>query len=425
MQLYLFLLVVVSLSCGSLPPTDVPLWRATTATAAMVIAWSLLCLVAARLSARQVRADAIDPLLAAMALEKQLAAFRWLGLGVIVLCLSGFGLARGLDALPLFADSMLLQSLVLLAPGLVMMAATWSAEHHYGVMLGYTDAGSLNHLRWLWGAFRANAAWLIVPVLLLLGLSDAISLLPIERDAAGWLTAMTVIAFVPFVLPWMVRHLFKTTRLSGASEPWVAQLMAAVGLSRTPTARWETGGRTFNAMVVGFVAPLRTLILSDRLLDELPRAQIAMVVLHEAAHLRRRHVPIRMLAVLPAWGAAAIVSRVWEGSDWAMLAGSAVGILLTILMLRIVAYRTEHDADVQACRLAARVASRVEAVPPTYEQACDALAAALLRITFDQPSSQRGTWLHPGVAERIDWMRRQRKPPMASNAKAGTIANPA
>ena len=62
-------------------------------------------------------------------------------------------------------------------------------------------------------------------------------------------------------------------------------------------------------MVAGFVPPLRTLFLSDRILDELPSKHIAMVVLHEAAHLQRYHVPIRMIAVLPAWGVGALATR--------------------------------------------------------------------------------------------------------------------
>lgn len=425
MHLYLFLLVVVSLSCGSLPAEEVPLLRAAAATAGMVIAWGLLCHIGARLCARQVRLQAMDPLLGAEILEKQLAAFRWLGLAVVVLCLGGFGLARGLDSIPYVGSSIFLQSLILLSPGLAITALTWSAEHRYGVLLGYVDAGSIHHVQSLWQSFRGNIAWLVMPVWLLMGLSDAISLLPVSRDVAGWITVGMLLLIVPLGLPWMIRHLFKTSRLDEPAERWIAQLIDAAGLGRTRAVRWDTERRAFNAMVVGFVPPLRTLLVSDRLLDELPRSQIAMVVLHEAAHLKRRHVPIRMLAILPAWGVGAAVSRLAGEHDWAMIGGSAVGILLTLVILRMVAYRTEYDADVQACRMAARIAPHVDHVPPTYEKACEALSSALMRVTFDQPSCRKPTWLHPGVADRIDCMRRHRMPPATSSSSAGTVANPA
>jgi len=256
-------------------------------------------------------------------------------------------------------------------------------------------------------------------------LSDLISLLPLDETTAGIVTAVTILLFVPLGLPWLVRHLFKTKQLDVATENWVREVMDFVGLRRTRAVRWDTDGKSFDALVAGFVPPLRTLLVSDRLIDELPREQVAMVVLHEASHLRRRHVPLRMLSVLPAWGAGALLSRMAGDQTWAMAAGSAVGILLTMIILRLVAYRTEHDADVQACHMAAKIGGQIPDVPATYDQAADALSAALMRVTFDQPESRKPTWLHPGVAERVDWMRRHRAVPSTNNTTAGTIANPA
>lgn len=424
-HLYFFLVVIVSLSCASLPPAEASLQRAALASAAMVSAWILLAHVSARVCALQVRKERLDPIIGAQIIEKQLEVFRWLGLGVVVLCLAGFGLARSFDGIPYLADSMFLQAIVLLAPGLLITIGTWSAEHCYGVMLQYTSRGLRNHVRSLWQMFRGGVAWLVVPVMILLGMSDLIGILPITETAAGWVTGVTLLLFVPLGLPWLIRHLFKTTSLDDSIETWVRELMTAVGLRRTRAVRWDTGRNAFNAMVAGFVPPLRTLLVSDRLVDELPRDQVAMVVLHEAAHLRRRHVPLRMLSVLPAWGAGALVTRMAGEQSWAMIAGSVVGILMTMLILRVVAYRTEYDADVQACRMAAQISGDVDYVPATYEQAADSLSAALMRVTFDQPAGRKATWLHPGVADRVDWMRRHREAPSTSNATAGTIANPA
>lgn len=425
MHLYLFLIVIVSLSCGSLPPADIDPLRAAGASALMVLAWVLLMHVGARICANQVRREKIDPIIGADILETQLAAFRWLGLAVVVLCLGGFGLARSLGSVPILQHSMLLQATILLMPAVVILTGTWSAEHRYGVLLNYTEKGLGNHLRTVWQLFRSGVAWLIAPLLILLGISDLVALLPISQTTAGWMTAAIILLFVPLGLPWLIRHLFKTGPLSAPDESWVRGLMTAAGLRRTRAVRWETGGRSFNAMVAGFVPPLRTLLVSDRLLDELPREQIAMVILHEAAHLRRRHVPIRMLALLPAWGIGSAVTRLAGEQSWAMVAGSIVGIGMTMLILRIVAYRTEYDADVQACRMAVEISESVDQVPTTYEQASEVLSAALVRVTFDQPAARKATWLHPGVADRVDWMRCQRKTPSSKTTMAGTMANPA
>lgn len=411
MQLYFFLLVIVSLSCGSLPgyegTVEAEVYQPALATICMTLAWMVLSHVAARVCAIQVKRERLAPLQGAQLMEKQLSIFRWLGLGVVVLCLAGFGLARQLDTLPWLANSMFLQAIILLVPGLAITVGTWSAEHMYGVLVGYTDRSLQNYVRSLWQIFRSNIAWLIVPVLILLGLSDLIGAMPLTEATAGVISAVVILLFVPLGLPWLVRHLFKTSRLDADTDRWVGQLMDAAGLRRTRSVRWETEGRSFNALVAGFVPPLRTLLISDRLIDELPREQIAMVVLHEAAHLRRKHVPLRMISVLPAWGLGALVSYTLGEQSWSMAAGSIVGIVATMAILRWVAYRTEFDADVQACRMAAKIAGQVSDVPAGYRQAADALSAALMRVTFDQPENRRSTWLHPSVAQRIDHMRCQ------------------
>ena len=101
-------------------------------------------------------------------------------------------------------------------------------------------------------------------------------------------------------------------------------------------------------------AKVRTLVLVH-ITEQIERPGIRERVLHEAAHLRRRHVPIRMLSILPACGAGALVTKALGEQPWSVAAGSVVGILMTMLILRIVAYRTEFDADVQACRLAVTI----------------------------------------------------------------------
>jgi Zn-dependent protease with chaperone function len=201
-------------------------------------------------------------------------------------------------------------------------------------------------------------------------------------------------------------------------------LIQAAGLGSTPAFRWDTSGRTFNAMVAGFVPPLRTLLISDRLLDQLPREQIAMVVLHEAAHLRRRHVPLRLLSTLPAWATGMLVTRLASGQSWAVAAGSLVGIAMTIWILRVVAFRTEYDADRVACRLAAEISPQVDHVPASVERAAEMLSAALLRITWDEPAARKATWLHPGVDDRVAALA-LRTTPTSKTTIAGTIANPA
>ncbi len=405
MPMYFFLLLVVSLGCGSLPPTDQPLGKILIATVGMVTAWSLLCHIAARITSNHVLAGECTSLAGARVLEKQLEVLRWMGLGISVLCLAGFGLGRCLDSLSYVGDSMLLQSLVLLAPATIITCATWSAEHHYGVRMRYTGAGIAGYGRAMLSGWRGGATWLVTPVLVLIAIADGVSRLPLSDSTKNLVMVGVILAGVVAGLPWIVRYLFKQRTLAAADAVWLTELLRAAGVGRTRVICWDTGSRQYNAMVVGFVPPLRTLLISDRLLDDMPRDELAMVVLHEAAHLRRRHVPLRMLSVLPAWLAAAVLSSVCGDAAWATALGTVGGILLTTLILKSVAHRTEYDADLQACRMAESIANRVPDVPSTPWAAAETLSRALARVTADHPAAAAPTWLHPGVDQRCDFLR--------------------
>ncbi len=432
MQLLYFLVVIVSLSCGSIPSPaghfvdDYGLLGPIVATVMMAAFWGGLCHFGALMIARQVVTEQLEPMTGARWLEKQLEVLRWLSLPVIVICLVGFGLAEVINETPILEHSMALQAIILLAPGLAMTFASWSAEQAYGVRLNYADGGASNHIRSLWTSFRSGLAWLAAPVVMLLAVSDLISLLPVSETMASALTVLVLISFVVIGMPILIRKLFKTTPIDCVTmHDWISDLLRLAHVNGTKPVRWDTGQRAFNAMVAGFVPRFRSLLLSDRLLDELSREQIAMVVLHEAAHVRRRHVPLRMVAILPAWVAAILVTQIAGDVAWGLALGSAAGILLTMLILRIVAYRCEFDADVQACKIAAEISAEIDDVPRSYEAACECLSNALMRVTFDHPAARKATWLHPGVAERVDMMRRHRSEPTNNNTIAGTIPNPA
>ncbi|MEM9645672.1 MAG: M48 family metalloprotease [Planctomycetota bacterium] len=430
MSLFLFLVVIVSLSCGTLPPMEIPPTRPIVATMMLLTAWTMLCHIGVRMIAKQAIAGNMQPIAAVACVERQLHLFRWLGLPLIVLCLGGFGLARVLDGLPWISDTMAVRSVILLVPGLVVTIATWSAENYYGMLVGYAPRSLRAHLRAVLGMFRVGIAWLVIPVLAVMLVADLVGWLSLRWEFASWLMPIVVIIALPAFLPWLVRRIFKTEAVDAEHHGWIQEILDAMSVGHLRLARWNTDGKTYNAMVAGFVRPFRTLLLSDRLLDELPPDQLAMVVLHEVAHVKRKHVPIRMAMILPAWALGALFSFLANQHSLATALGTLAGIIGTIVGLRLVSYRTEFDADVQACLTAERLQitrpdlARRLGLPESAHAATRSLAAALETVTKDHEASRRPTWLHPGLSDRVDWLRKKISPPH-SKAIAGNIAKPA
>ena len=404
MHLYYFLAVVISLLCGSIPAGEVDALRAVVASLGMVLAWVLLSHVSARVVSNQVLRGEIRADVGMRWLDKQLDAFRWIGLGVVLLCLAGFGLAGSAQTWPIVGSSTMLQSAILLTPVTIILMGTWSAENRYGVRLGYSKPGIGIHIRSVWVSFRSGLSWLAVPVLVLMGINDLLSMLPLGETSSAWLSTIGVLSITVLVVPTMIRRLFMTEPFEEPIHSWIHQLISEAGLAGTKAIRWNTDNQNFNAMVAGFIPRIRTMLITDRLINELPRQQVAMVILHEIAHLRRKHVPIRMLSLIPVWAGAIGMTRMAGDAIWAVPLGTGMGIALTLVMLRFVAYRTEHDADVVACQIATSLDGRIEDVPSTYQSASECLSTALMTVTREQPSARKATWLHPSVAQRIEWL---------------------
>ena len=56
---------------------------------------------------------------------------------------------------------------------------------------------------------------------------------------------------------------------------------------------WRTAGSLVNAAVVGFLGRGRYVLLTDSLLRHFTTREIQAVLLHEAGHVRRWHLPLR------------------------------------------------------------------------------------------------------------------------------------
>jgi len=167
-----------------------------------------------------------------------------------------------------------------------------------------------------------------------------------------------------------------------------------------------------NAAVIGFSRYLRYLLITDVLLARLTREQIAAVVRHEMAHLRRWHLPLRLaVLLLPlTWWlaiqtAAPDISTTLAGAFASLHVpanfAAAFGLPLGMLAYAVVAVGwysrlLEHDADLDACL---NSDGRFDALGIID------LSSALLSICGRGPEGRFRQWLHPPVSQRVEFLR--------------------
>lgn len=433
LTLYFFLLVIISLMCGSAPAAGDVSIRSVYASIAMVSGWVVLAHVAGRWMARQVLRGELHFGDAADYLRMQMETFRWFALPITLICHYGFSLSAYMRIQPVLESSMFLQAIVLLMPGMTLLAATWSAEYYFAATVGTHPNGIHNYVKSISRMFRSGPAWLIVPTLVVMAIGDLFQLSGnevadpssvIDSEHGVWLAvvialaAMIVAMLVPYLVRWMVKKQPMDPEQLIETQAWLRRCgISTHRFFGMQIARWDTGARMLNAMVAGFVRPGRLLLMSDRLLDELPRGQRLMVVMHELAHVKRWHVPLRMVAILPAWfvsslGSEWLIQTAWFDETIGGAIGAVFGLVTTVVTLGTVSHFCELDADATACRLAMRACRRGDEsdtdpeIEITEAMAAGLMADALVRVTADHPASRKMSWLHPSLATRVGRLRR-------------------
>ncbi|HBE69943.1 MAG TPA: hypothetical protein DDW52_17495, partial [Planctomycetaceae bacterium] len=201
----------------------------------------------------------------------------------------------------------------------------------------------------------------LLPVVSACLLSDTLSLFDV--DASSTLGAIAVAAsslalFVIFLPILLAKQVGATPIQNPSDAKRLEDLIARVGLRRTRLLETRRDGH--GAAAVGFMPGVRQLWLSRLALERLSEAEVDMVLLHEAAHLRRGHCYIRLTPILAA--AAIMLVGVWIASQFGpdtMLTGHNTGntvrvftIIATFGLLLAglswVSHRCEYDADRRA-----------------------------------------------------------------------------
>jgi Zn-dependent protease with chaperone function len=405
MQLSLFLMILLSLSSGTIRSNDFDNGFSLLASLLAVACVASMIHWFGNQAILAIEANQAGPAEAAKRLERRLGLCRWIALATIVFCLHFLGLGSEIVHSTFLKHSLALQSLLLLLPGTFLFLFMVFTAERFEWKSNRWEVSDKNRFVHIMSKFRFILGTSLFPILLLLGFIDVIAILPLDPTYAGTLTIGLVLIFIALILPWIAGRFIDTKPLSEGDSKWISDITRAAGLGNIDIAIWNTNKKSINALVIGFVSPFRKLLVSDQLISQLPRKQVAMVVLHEAAHLKRKHLPIRMASIVPIWGIAALISPWFEQTEWFSAIGSVLCISLTLLTLRWVAHHTEHDADLEACRLAASMATSVADIPADQDEAGRQLCKALLAVTTERSSAKRSSWMHPGVLARIQTMR--------------------
>ena len=230
-------------------------------------------------------------------------------------------------------DWVMLDELVFLLPTLGTVIFTWWAYYpidrrlREATLMRRLDEGKAVYPIWSREQFvlaqlRHQMALLLVPLVLIfawietvvrLGKADWLDL-PLSAEMGLTLGgAAVVFIFTPLI----IRHVWDTVPLpAGDIRDRLVRMCRLHGVRVRELLLWRTYGGMINAAVMGLVAPLRFILLSDALLEQVPRDEVEAVMAHELAHVRKHHMFWLLAAAGGTLGLIEMVARAVIDPAW-------------------------------------------------------------------------------------------------------------
>ncbi|MEX0775005.1 MAG: M48 family metallopeptidase [Phycisphaeraceae bacterium] len=253
-------------------------------------------------------------------------AYRLLAAGLYLTILATGGLVMLRQTLGM-QRWILVDELLVMAPTLALVAWSWLAYFPIDRRLRQTsvlsrlDAGlpvhpvlSLRQYTVL--QLRHQVALLGAPLLVLMIWHEVVRLYVPDRAVGMGLTAQNLMllggsAVVFLLAPVMLRHIWDTAPLPpGDLRERLMEMCRHYKIGVRELLLWRTFGGMINAAVMGLVAPLRYILLTDGLLETMPARQVEAVMAHELAHIRKRHMAWLIVAALACFQ---VLSLFWHG----------------------------------------------------------------------------------------------------------------
>ncbi len=203
-------------------------------------------------------------------------------------------------------DFILLDEAAVIAVPLGMIVFAWWA--HYPIDRRLRESATIRHLdqgtpfaeiwtrpQYVLSNIRHQVTLILLPLLALMGWSEIVTSYTPEswsqngRDPQPWLMLAGSLA-VFLLAPLMIRYIWDTAPLPpGQLRDHLTAMCRKHRVGVRELLLWRTFGGMVNGAVMGLIAPLRYILLTDALLEQMPQQEVEAVMAHELAHIKKHH----------------------------------------------------------------------------------------------------------------------------------------
>jgi STE24 endopeptidase len=279
------------------------------------------------------------------------------------------GLGEVLEGWPHLDRVALAARVLALLPGVAAMLAYWLAIYPLEravrlrmqadtIISGGRALPAWTRRQFLDFQLRQNLLLVLVPVLLLMLIEELLADLlgPSHEMLVNYLMLAAMLG-VLVAAPVLIVRIWRTRSLpEGPLRSRLTLLCRAMGLTYRDIRLWQTDGVVVNAGVMGVLRPVRYVLLSDALLENMEPRGVEAVFAHEAGHIIHHHIFYTVLLTVGLLGLAGWAGGVLEAhlhlppqiDQWLPV---GVAGLAWIWLFGLVSRRFEWQADAHAASL--------------------------------------------------------------------------
>lgn len=341
-----------------------------------------------------------------------------------VLVLDALGAVRSV-----VGNLVLVDELLVILPGVIALVASWWVYYpierlfHEASMIRRLDVGSplypsLTRGQYVLVQARINLLLLLLPVLMIAGVTelieDAWTHWSIGPVGVGEAVTLVAAAGVFMVSPLLARTVLDTESLpSGPLRDTLGEVCARHRVGVRDLLLWKTNGSMINAAVMGLIAPLRYVLITDALLETLHEREVKAVMAHEVGHVRRRHMVWMVLCLIACFMVAAYAIELplrfaqvqWSmPQDWAeylVIFSGVAQLALGLFIFGWVCRRFERQADTFAVQHLSGLGTAGDAAANVTLDSVDAMRGALQSIAeLNTVDPAKRSWRHGSIRWR-------------------------
>jgi STE24 endopeptidase len=314
----------------------------------------------------------------------------------------------------------LLEKIVLLTPFFAMLIVGWAIDYRFHLALRSggraTDIPYWSRGKHIMYNIRHMLLLAVVPIGLIILTTDILDMhvlhrLPVSNQTRGtiYLVSSLVAAFTVFLLaPLLITRIWRTRSLEpGTLRGELEDLCEHLNLKYRDILVWESEGIIANAAVMGMIAPVRFILVSDGIVDRLERHQIRAVFAHEGGHITAHHLPYLMIMAI------AIMTLCISAAELLAEQAALEGPIAILLMLGLVftvggvifgavSRQFERQSDV--------IGAWASSPPPDGSARITHEGAAIFASALEQIARLNGIdpnkrdWRHGSIAHRIQYI---------------------